>query len=312
MNLDSKIYVAGHNGLVGSAIIRQLMEQGYKNIITLNRQMYDLRDHNVVHSSFSSIRPEYVFLAAAKVGGILANSIKRGEFIYDNLMIQSNVINCSKEFGVKKLLFLGSSCIYPKQSTIPIDESQLMTGPLEPTNEAYAIAKIAGIKMCQAYKQQYNFNSICLMPTNLYGPNDNFDSMTSHVLPAFIRRFHLAKIENQKEVICWGDGTPMREFLYVDDLAKACIFLIKEYNSDGEIINAGTGNDITIKNLAEMIANIVGYNGKITWDTSMANGTMRKVLNVDKINSLGWKSETSLKEGIVKTYEWYKESFYKK
>jgi GDP-L-fucose synthase len=219
-------------------------------------------------------------------------------------MIQSNIIETAREYDVKKLLFLGSSCIYPKHSVVPISEWQLMTGPLEPTNDAYAIAKIAGIKMCQAYKQQYGFNAISLMPTNLYGPNDNFDDTTSHVLPALINRFHLAMIRNEKEVICWGDGRPMREFLYVDDLAKACIFLMNEYN-DSEIINVGTGIDVTVKQLAETIASVVGYKGEIIWDTSKPNGTMRKVLNVEKINKLGWKSETSLRDGIQKTYRWY-------
>jgi len=311
MNLDSKIYVAGHNGLVGSAIVRELQSQGYKNIITSNRLSHDLRDPNAVDSLFYNYRPDYVFLAAAKVGGILANATKKGEFIYDNLMIQTNIIENARVYQTKKLLFLGSSCIYPKRSVVPIGEWQLLSGRLEPTNDAYAVAKIAGIKMCQAYNEQYGFNAISLMPTNLYGPNDNFDENSSHVLPALIRRFHQAKIREQEEVLCWGDGSPMREFLYVDDLAKACIFLMNEYN-DSEIINVGTGADVTIKNLAEAIASIVGYKGKIIWDTSKPNGTMRKVLDVSKINKLGWKAETSLLYGIQKTYKWYLDDIYQK
>lgn len=305
MDKNSVIYVAGHNGLVGSAIVRELTEQGYNNIITVSSREYDLRIQKRVHELFYNFRPEYVFLAAAKVGGILANSTKKANFIYDNLMIQTNIIDKAYQYGAKKLLFLGSSCIYPKLAHVPITESALLTGALEPTNDAYAIAKIAGIKMCQAYRQQYNFNAISLMPTNLYGPNDNFHETYSHVLPALIRRFHLAKMQDDKEIVCWGDGSPMREFLHVDDLAKACVFLMNKYN-DEEIINVGTGVDVTIKHLAEMIAEIVDYKGNIVWDTSKPNGTMRKVLNVDKINALGWKAETTLREGIQLTYEWYK------
>lgn len=305
MDKDAKIFVAGHKGLVGSAVVRELKSQGYSNIITADRNMYDLRERVSVRSFFYAYRPDYVILAAAKVGGILANVTRKGEFIYDNLMIQTNVIESSREFDVKKLLFLGSSCIYPKHSVVPIEEWQLLTGPLEPTNDAYAIAKIAGIKMCQAYRHQYNFNAISLMPTNLYGQNDNFDETSSHVLPALIRRFHLAKITDQKEVVCWGDGSPMREFLHVDDLAKACIFLMNKYN-EHEIINVGTGIDVSIKELAETIADVVGYQGKIRWDVSKPNGTMRKVLNVSKINNLGWKSEITLREGIESTYDWYR------
>lgn len=311
MNKDAAIYVAGHNGLVGSAIVRELTEQGYKNIITATRHTYDLRDPVSVRSLFYNFKPDYVFLAAAKVGGILANATKKANFIYDNLMIQTNIINTAHMYDVKKLLFLGSSCIYPKHSVVPIAEWQLLTGPLEPTNDAYAIAKIAGIKMCEAYRQQYNFNAISLMPTNLYGPNDNFDEGSSHVLPAMIRRFHTAKIRNQKEVICWGDGTPMREFLHVDDLAKACIFLMNEYNSS-EIINVGTGIDVSIKDLAETIANVVGYKGDIIWDTSKPNGTMRKVLDVRKINILGWKAKIKLRDGIENTYRWYLNDLHKR
>lgn len=311
MNKDAAIYVAGHNGLVGSAIVRELTAQGYKNIITATRHTYDLRDPVSVRSLFYNFKPDYVFLAAAKVGGILANATKKANFIYDNLMIQTNIINTAHMYDVKKLLFLGSSCIYPKLAHTPIVESALLTGALEPTNDAYAIAKIAGIKMCEAYRQQYNFNAISLMPTNLYGPNDNFDEGSSHVLPAMIRRFHTAKIRNQDEVRCWGDGTPMREFLHVDDLAKACIFLMNEYN-DGEIINVGTGIDVSIKDLAETIANVVDYKGKIIWDTSKPNGTMRKVLNVDKINKLGWKAEIKLRNGIENTYKWYLNDLHKR
>ena len=304
MKTDASIYVAGHNGLVGSALVRQLKSQGYTNLITTNRHSYDLRNSTNVNDIFYNFKPEYVILAAAKVGGIVANATTKGEFIYDNLMIQTNIIHHAHKYDVKKLLFLGSSCIYPKLAETPIVESSLMTGKLEQTNDAYAVAKIAGIQMCQAYRQQYNFNAISLMPTNLYGPNDNFDDTTSHVLPALIRRLHTAKVREHKEVVCWGDGAPMREFLHVDDLAKACIFLMKEYNS-GDIINVGTGIDVTIKKLAETVAKVVGYNGKIIWDTSKPNGTMRKVLNVDKINKLGWKAEVNLTDGITDTYRWY-------
>ena len=305
MDSNSKVYVAGNTGLVGSAIVRMLHRKGYTNILSTPSSHFDLRRQDDVGRFFQINEPEYVYLAAAKVGGIGANRDYPAHFIYDNLMIQSNIINASRKFGVKKLLFLGSSCIYPKMCEQPIKEEYLMTGPLEPTNDAYAIAKIAGIKMCQAYRQQYGFNAISLMPTNLYGPNDNFDRETSHVLPALISKFSDAK-ESGDFVTCWGDGSAMREFLHVDDLAEACFTCMKDYNSP-EPINVGTGEDVTIKQLAETIAKIVGYDDIINWDTSKPNGTPRKVLNVDKIKSLGWEPSISLEDGIQSTYEWYKD-----
>ena len=307
MDFDSKIFIAGHKGLVGSAIVRNLIAKGYKNIYSAPRTHFDLRDQNDVEKYFEVNRPEYVFLAAAKVGGIKANNDYPAQFIRDNLQIQTNVIDAAYRHGVKKLVFLGSSCIYPKFATRPISEDQFMTGPLEPTNDAYAIAKIAGIRMCKAYYQQYGFNVISLMPTNLYGPNDNFDLETSHVLPALIRRFHEAKESNAPYVECWGDGSAMREFLYVDDMAEASIYCMLNYD-DPEIINIGTGEDITIKSLTEKIVDVIGYTGEVCWDTSKPNGTPRKVLNVDKIKSLGWEPKISLREGIENTYQWYKEN----
>ena len=300
MDSESKVYVAGNTGLVGSAIVRMLHRKGYTNIVSSPSSYWDLRRQDDVGRFFQVNQPEYVYLAAAKVGGIGANKDYPGHFIYDNLMIQSNIIHAARKFGVKKLLFLGSSCIYPKMCEQPIKEEYLMTGPLEPTNDAYAIAKIAGIKMCQAYRKQYGFNAISLMPTNLYGPNDNFDLETSHVLPALIRKFH----EANDEVILWGDGSAMREFLHVDDLAEACFTCMLKYN-EPEPINVGTGEDVTIKELAEIIGDVVGYRGKMIWDTSKPNGTPRKVLNVDKIKSLGWEPKIDLMEGIKSTYEWY-------
>ena len=305
MDSNSKVYVAGNTGLVGSAIVRMLHRKGYTNILSTPSSHFDLRRQDDVGRFFQINEPEYVYLAAAKVGGIGANRDYPAHFIYDNLMIQSNIINASRKFGVKKLLFLGSSCIYPKMCEQPIKEEYLMTGPLEPTNDAYAIAKIAGIKMCQAYRQQYGFNAISLMPTNLYGPNDNFDRETSHVLPALISKFSDAK-ESGDFVTCWGDGSAMREFLHVDDLAEACFTCMKDYNSP-EPINVGTGEDVTIKQLAETIAKTVGYDDIINWDISKPNGTPRKVLNVDKIKSLGWEPSISLEDGIQSTYEWYKD-----
>jgi GDP-L-fucose synthase len=304
MDSESKVFVAGNRGLVGSAIVRNLIGKGYKNIYSAPRTHFDLRDQNDVEKYFEVNRPEYVFLAAAKVGGIKANNDYPAQFIRDNLQIQTNVIDAAYRHGVKKLVFLGSSCIYPKFATQPITEDQFMTGPLEPTNDAYAIAKIAGIRMCQAYYQQYGFKAISLMPTNLYGPNDNFDLETSHVLPALIRRFYEAKESNSPSIKCWGDGSAMREFLYVDDLAEASIYCMLNYD-DPEIINIGTGEDLTIKSLTEKIVDIIGYTGEVRWDTSKPNGTPRKVLNVDKIKSLGWEPKISLSEGIEKTYEWY-------
>jgi len=302
MDSESKIYVAGNTGLVGSAIVRMLHRKGYTNILSTPSSHFDLRRQEDVERFFKTNEPEYVYLAAAKVGGIGANKDYPGHFIYDNLMIQSNIIHAARKFGVKKLLFLGSSCIYPKMCEQPIKEEYLMTGPLEPTNDAYAIAKIAGIKMCQAYRTQYGFNAISLMPTNLYGPNDNFDLETSHVLPALIRKFH----EANDEVTLWGDGSAMREFLHVDDLAEACFACMKDYN-ESDPINVGTGEDVTIGELSDIIADIVGFRGKTIWDTNKPNGTPRKVLNVDKIKSLGWQPKISLKEGIKTTYEWYKD-----
>ena len=300
MNSESRVYVAGNTGLVGSAIVRMLHWKGYTNILSSPSSHWDLRRQEDVEAFFRINEPEYVYLAAAKVGGIGANSEYPAHFIYDNLMIQSNIIHAARKFGVKKLLFLGSSCIYPKMCEQPIKEEYLMTGPLEPTNDAYAIAKIAGIKMCQAYRKQYGFNAISLMPTNLYGPNDNFDLESSHVLPALIRKFHEAK----DKVTLWGNGSARREFLHVDDLAEACYICMRDYNFS-EPINVGTGEDITIKELAGIVSDVVGHPGQTTWDTSKPNGVPRKVLNVDKIKSLGWKPKISLKDGIKTTYEWY-------
>jgi GDP-L-fucose synthase len=305
MDIDSRVLVAGANGMVGSAIVRNLRKQGYFNIIEATRNRVDFTDQEETKEFFERNKPEYVFVAAAKVGGIMANKTYKGDFLYQNLMIQNNIIHYSMVNDVTKLLFLGSSCIYPKLSTQPITEDQLMTGPLEPTNDAYAIAKIAGIKMCQAYREQYGFNAISLMPTNLYGPNDNFDLQNSHVLPALIRKFHEAKESNAPYVECWGDGSPMREFLHVDDLAESCFRCMISYN-DSEIINVGTGEDLTIKELTELISIIIGYKGEIKWDDSKPNGTPRKVLNVDKIKSLGWSPKIGIRQGIYETYEWYK------
>ena len=303
MDSESRVYVAGNTGLVGSAIVRTLHWKGYTNILSSPSHHWDLRNQMDVERFFRVNEPEYVYLAAAKVGGIGANAYYPGHFIYDNLMIQTNVIHAARKFGVKKLLFLGSSCIYPKFAEQPITEDQLLGGHLEPSNDSYAIAKIAGIKMCQAYRKQYGFNAISLMPTNLYGPNDNYDLDSSHVLPAMIRKFHEAK----DKVTLWGDGSAMREFLYVDDLAEAAFKCMVNYDSE-EIIIVGTGKDITIKELATTIADVVGFKGEIVWDTSKPNGTPRKVLNVDKIKSLGWEPKVGLREGIEKTYQLYKES----
>ena len=307
MDSDSRVLIAGANGMVGSAIVRNLESKGYTNIIKGTRDDVDFTNQDETERYFCSEEPEYVFLAAAKVGGIMANRNYKAEFLTENLQIQTNIIQQSYNFGVKKLLFLGSSCIYPKMATQPITEDQLLTGPLEPTNDAYAIAKIAGIKMCQAYREQYGFNAISLMPTNLYGPNDNFDLETSHVLPALIRKFHEAKESNAPYVECWGDGSAMREFLHVDDLAEACYRCMISYDSS-EIINIGTGQDLTIKELTELISIIIGYKGEIKWDTSKPNGTPKKVLNVDKIKTLGWSPKIGVRQGIYNTYEWYKEN----
>ena len=308
MDSKSKVFVAGHNGLVGSAIIRNLKSKHYENIYWIRRENCDLTNKIQVDAYFEQSKPEYVFLAAAKVGGIGANNDYPAEFIYDNLMIQSNIIDAAYRNGVKKLVFLGSSCIYPKMAKQPISEDALMTGPLEPTNDAYATAKIAGIRMCRAYRQQYGFNAISLMPTNLYGPNDNFDHNTSHVLPAMISKFDGSLDKSEYwEVELWGDGTPKREFLHVDDLAEACVKCMQDYD-EPEPINVGTGEDVTIKELAETIADVVGYKNNIKWNTDKPNGTPRKVLNVDKIKSLGWEPKITLREGIESTYTWYKEN----
>ena len=301
MEKTSCIYIAGHNGLVGSSIVRLLKKEGFSNIITKSSSELDLRNSNLVEAFFQDNKIDYVFLAAAKVGGILANNTQRAEFIYDNLMIQNNVIHNAYLNRVKKLLFLGSSCIYPKMASQPISEDSLLTNILEPTNEPYAIAKIAGIKMCDAYRSQYGSNFISVMPTNMYGPNDNYDLSTSHVLPALIRKFHEAKKSNLKSVSVWGDGSPMREFMYVDDCANACLFLMEKYDEEG-VVNIGTGVDVTIKELAENIQKVVGFEGDISFDTSKPNGPPRKLLNVSKIEKLGWKHTISLKEGLKMVY----------
>lgn len=307
MNKDSKIYVAGHRGLVGSAIVRNLEERGYTNIIYRTHKELDLTRQVEVEKFFEEEKPEYVFLAAAKVGGIHANNTRPAEFIYDNLMIESNIIHSAYKFGVKKLLFLGSSCIYPKFANQPIKEEYLLTGELEPTNEAYAIAKITGIELCKFYRKQYGCDFISAMPTNLYGINDNFDLETSHVLPALIRKFHEAKINNQEEVVMWGTGKPLREFMYVDDLADALIHLMLNY-SDEIHVNMGTGKDLSIGELAQIVKEVVGYEGKIVNDLSKPDGTPRKLLDVSRLEATGWKYKTELREGIEKVYKWYLET----
>ena len=315
MNPDSKVFVAGAQGLVGSAIVRNLEKKHYKNIYWIRRKNCDLRDRSQVDDYFKQSQPEYVIIAAAKVGGIHANSTYPAEFIYDNLMIQTNLIDAAYKNGVKKLIMLGSSCIYPKLAKQPMDEDQLLTSELEPTNDAYAVAKIAGLRMARAYRQQYGFNAISLMPTNLYGPGDNFHPENSHVLPALIRKFHEGKDNTSVDiggpytlpVTLWGDGSAMREFLHVDDLAEACYVCMQEYDEDYHI-NVGTGEDVTIKKLAETISSVVGFTGEIWWDKTKPNGTPRKLLNVDKIHKLGWKHKIGLREGIVSTYKWYLEN----
>ena len=308
MDSDSKVLVAGAKGMVGSAIVRNLKDKGYTNIVSGTRNWVDFTNQEETEIFFHDVRPEYVFVAAAKVGGIMANNNFKADFLTENLRIQTNIIDAAYRNGVKKLVFLGSSCIYPKFATQPIKEEELMTGALEPTNDAYAIAKIAGIMMCQAYRQQYGFNAISLMPTNLYGPNDNFDLETSHVLPAMIAKFHAA-LDHSKywEVKLWGDGSAMREFLHVDDLAEACYVCMQKYDEPGHI-NVGTGEDVTIKELAETIADVVGYERDINWDTTKPNGTPRKVMNVDRIKALGWEPKINLRKGIESTYQWYKEN----
>jgi GDP-L-fucose synthase len=302
MQKMDKILVFGSDGMVGSAIIRSLNRKGYKNIIAVNRREVDLLDQRQVANFFKKNQIDYVFLAAAKVGGILANNIHRADFIYQNLEIQNNVIHQSYRHKVKKLLFLGSSCIYPKFSTQPIVEESLLTAELEKTNEYYAIAKIAGIKMCEAYRDQYGCNFISCMPTNLYGQNDNYNLQSSHVLPALIRKFHEAKVNKSKEVVLWGSGSPRREFLYVDDLADACVFLMQKYDGR-EFLNIGTGSDVSVKELADLVSKAVGYKGNIVWDTSKPDGTPKKLLDVTRINKLGWKHKISIELGIRKTYK---------
>jgi len=307
MKKHSKIYIAGHRGLVGSAIISRLKAEGYSNVITSMHSELDLTRQREVEEFFDKQRPDYVFLAAAKVGGIWANNTYRADFIYSNLTIQTNVIHACHYYKVDKLLFLGSSCIYPKHCPQPMKEEHLLSGYLESTNEPYAIAKIAGIKMCQAYHRQYGSRFISVMPTNLYGPNDNFDSETSHVLPALIRKFHEAKITGSDEVVLWGTGKPKREFLHVDDLADACIYLMDNYE-DSTIINIGVGHDRTIRQLAELIAGVVGFDGALTFDSTKPDGTFQKLLDVSRIESLGWKAKVSLEQGIADTYKWYVEN----
>ena len=314
MNSNSKVLVAGSTGMVGSAILRNLKSKGYENIYSAPRSYFDLTKQEDVERYFHANEPEYVFLAAAKVGGIVANQKYTADFIRDNLLIQTNIIDAAYRYGVKKLLFLGSSCIYPKFPNIPITEDQLMTGSLEPSNDSYAIAKIAGIKMCQAYREQYGFNAISAMPTNLYGPNDNFDLETSHVLPALMRKCHEGKDRLDHDlggpfipnIVLWGDGSPKREFLHVEDLAEACVFLMKNYDQ-AEHINVGTGEDISIKELAETIADVVGFKGEFVWNTDKPNGTPRKLLDTSKINSLGWYPTIGVRRGIKQTYDWYLE-----
>ena len=302
MNVESKIYVAGHRGMVGSAIVRKLNAKGFNNIVVRSSKELDLRNQQAVNSFFEMENPDIVVLAAAKVGGIHANNVYRAEFLYDNLMIQANIINAAYRFEVAKLLFLGSSCIYPKMADQPLREEYLLTGELEPTNEPYAIAKIAGIKLCESYRDQYGCNFISVMPTNLYGPNDNYDLNNSHVLPALLRKFHIAKQEGNAKVEIWGTGSPKREFLHVEDLAAACFFLLQNYN-EKEPVNIGCGKDISIKDLALTIKKVVGFKGKLNFDTSKPDGTPRKLLSVDKLHNLGWKHQIELEEGIKSVYK---------
>ena len=304
MNKTSRIYVAGHRGLVGSALVRKLQADGYDNLLLRTSSELDLRDQQAVNLFFAEERPEYVYLAAAKVGGIHANNTYPADFLRDNLQIQSNVIEAAHRFGSSKLLFLGSSCIYPKLAPQPIAEDALLTGPLEPTNEWYAIAKIAGIKMCQAYRRQYGFNAISAMPTNLYGPGDNFDLANSHVLPALIRKFHEAKNAGRNSVVVWGSGTPRREFLHVDDLAAACVFLMRAYEGE-PIVNVGWSEDISIRELAQLVARAVGFSGTLEFDTSKPDGTPRKLLDTSRMRALGWSPTVKLTEGIESTYQWF-------
>jgi GDP-L-fucose synthase len=301
---DSRVYVAGHRGLVGSAVVRRLQELGYRNILTASREQLDLRDQAAVNYWFKANRPDHVFLVAGTVGGIMANATRPAEFLYDNLMIHGTVVHASHMFNVKRLLYLGSSCIYPRLATQPMTEDQLLAGPLEPTNEPYAIAKIAGIKLCQAYRRQYGCDFISAMPTNLYGPGDNFDLNSSHVLPALIRKFHDARVNGSRRVTLWGTGKASREFLHVDDLADACVFLMREYESD-QHINVGTGKDLTIRELAEWVREIVCPDCQIEWDATKPDGTPRKLLDVSRLHALGWTHRIELREGIERTYDWF-------
>ena len=304
MNLTSRIFVAGHKGLVGSAVLRRLDQLGYEEVLTATRDQLDLRDQAAVNYWFRANRPEFVFLVAGTVGGIMANSTRPAEFIYDNMMIHATVVHSAHLFGATKLLYLGSSCIYPRHATQPMIEEELLTGPLEPTNEAYAIAKIAGIKLCQAYRKQYGSDFISAMPTNLYGPNDNFDLTSSHVLPAMIRKFHDAKVQGRTEVTIWGTGAPLREFLHVDDLADACVFLMQRYG-DAMHINVGTGEEVSIASLADLVRRIVHPSATIVYDDSKPDGMPRKLLDVSRLHALGWRHRTALGEGIEGTYEWF-------
>lgn len=308
MELNSKIYVAGHRGLVGSAIVRNLEAKGYTNIIYRTHEELDLTNQADVQAFFKEEQPEYVILAAAKVGGIHANNAYPADFIYDNLMIQNNVIKAAHDYNVKKLLFLGSTCIYPKMAPQPIREEYLLTGALEETNEAYAVAKIAGLEMCKFFKRQYGDNFISCMPTNLYGPNDNFDLKSSHVLPALIRKFHEAKVNGSDTVEVWGTGTPLREFIYVDDMADACVFLMENYDGE-QHVNIGTGEEVSIRELAETVKEVVGFEGELVFNTDMPDGTPRKLTTVDKLHRLGWKHKVSLNKGIRLAYEWFLENY---
>jgi GDP-L-fucose synthase len=301
LSKEAKIYVAGHNGMVGSALVRNLEAKGYSRIITRSRAELDLLDQKAVHDFLKSEQPAYIFMAAAKVGGIHANNTYRADFIYENLTVQANVIHGAYLAGIKRLCFLGSSCIYPRDCPQPIKEEYLLTGTLEPTNEPYAIAKIAGIKLCESYNQQYGTQYVSVMPTNLYGPNDNYHLENCHVLPAMIRKVHEAKLRGDKELVVWGSGQPMREFLYVDDMAEACVFLMENGINDG-LYNVGTGEDVTIKELAETVMSVVGFNGKIVFDASKPDGTPRKLLNVERMRKMGWQAKTSLRDGIAKAY----------
>lgn len=307
MDKDAKIYVAGHRGLVGAAIVRRLRSQGFDNLTTATSRELDLREQGSVRAFFAERKPDYVFLAAAKVGGILANDTYPAEFIYDNLMMEANVIDAAYRSGAQKLLFLGSTCIYPKLAPQPLKEEYLLSGPLEPTNEWYAVAKIAGIKLCQAYQRQYGARFISAMPTNLYGPGDNFDLEKSHVMPALIRKFHEAKVAGAPSVVVWGTGKPLREFLHVDDCARACVFLMENYD-EAEIVNIGAGSDISIGDLAQLVKKVVGYAGEIVFDTAKPDGTPRKLVDVGRITALGWRPQIGLEEGIEGAYRWFLEN----